>query len=74
MSNKRSETTSRDGWILTIRDTLPDSAEATSELGKLLATPPPGHHVWSAKLQRSDRGKRCQVEVQFRRDRDNPPE
>jgi len=74
VSNQRSETTSPDGWRLTIRDTLPNSDGATFELGELLATPPRGHHVWSAKLQRSDRGKRCQIEVQYRRDKDNPPE
>jgi hypothetical protein len=73
VGNKRSETSSPDGWFLTIRDTLPDSAEATVELGELLATPPPGHHIWSALLQRSDRGRRCQIEVQYRRDKNNPP-
>ena len=73
MSNQRNESTSPDGWRVTIRDTLPDSDTAAAELGKLVVAPPPGHHLWSAKLQRSDRGKRCQIEVQYRRDKDNPP-
>ena len=73
MSNQRSRSTSPDGWRLTIRDTLSDSDEAQLELTNLMANPPEGHHLWSSKLQRSDRGRRCQIEVQYRREKDNPP-
>jgi hypothetical protein len=58
---------------LIIRDTLPDEAAARLELTSLMEKPPEGHHLWSAKLQRSDRGRRCQVEVQYRRDKNTPP-
>jgi len=73
MSNQRTSTTSSDGWRTVIRDTLPNDDAAIAELAALMEKPPDGHHLWSAKLQRSDRGRRCQVEVQYRRDKNNPP-
>ena len=54
---------------LIVRDSAPDTDRALiCAMEDILTHPPNGHHLWSVKVQRSDRGKRTTVEVWWRED------
>ena len=57
----------RGGEFFVVRETIPDETTAMERRNEIEQSERPDHtHLWSSKLQRSDRGKRCEVEVWFR--------
>ncbi len=70
MTEKRNEFTTAEG-LRVIRDTLPDTEQARAERDALEEACPSGWHLWLSRLKRARRGRRCDIEVQYRPD--EPP-
>ncbi len=71
MTDKRKEFTTPEG-VRVIRDTLADSDAARAERNALEEACPSGWHLWLSRLKRARRGRRCDIEVQYRPD--EPPD
>ncbi len=63
MSDQRKEFTVQDGERRVIRDTYPDAASALRGLVSMVDEVPEGWTLWYARIRRSDRGLRCDVEL-----------
>ena len=70
MTEKRKEFTTTEG-VRVIRDTVADTIAARAERNALEEACPPGWHLWLSRLKRARRGRRCDIEVQYRPD--EPP-